>query len=751
MPEKPTEITAAYQIEHTVRQLDCLAMLPAVAGRLLSAIFEEQDSADLPDIIQSDSVLLARVFATLGAEMPAFGGNVSPAEAMRQMPRQTLRDSVFSVEIAPEDQDQGGIDRRGLMLHSIGVACWARQLAMNSKVRIDPEMAYAAGILHDIGKLALEEVMPRSYEHIIEQAKEEKDLSCAIEQRYLGTDHTILGKRLGQKWNFPEEITTAIWLHHADLSALPKTRAGINLAQVVNLADNAAKSQGIGESGSFDAGEISANYLKSLQISEQAIEKLDKEHAELLRKTRELLGLQEPAAEMQYPRSIQSVAIKLARENSQLSGRSQKLEKMARHFGFLKDFLGSVNIGSEPIDVAKQFALGWKKFYQTGPVCLYFPAADESGGVETVVVEGQENVRTALMDGPAQGSIIPEKIRTAFDIIRPGGECSWLFEQLDIDIDLTRVQMVPLLCHGRAVGCMIFEFRLPTDPGKAGREFETITSAAGTILAMALSFTDQQRFAEKFAQTRVAPARIPSPSRESGQGAPEAEKIAGDLTDTLAEIAAGAAHELNNSLSVISGRTQQLSSEEEDKEKTRILGQIQENTKHISRISDDLMSYARPEEPLAAEVSLAQIIDEATHLAAQRKGLDRLDVSFEPAEDVNTVFVDSGQLVSAVANIFTNALESYGEGSGPIKVTAEEATDADSIAVRIRDWGSGMDDDVRAKAFAPFFSAKPAGRQRGMGLAHARRLTEINHGHISLESQTGQGTTVTILLPGKKK
>jgi signal transduction histidine kinase len=58
-----------------------------------------------------------------------------------------------------------------------------------------------------------------------------------------------------------------------------------------------------------------------------------------------------------------------------------------------------------------------------------------------------------------------------------------------------------------------------------------------------------------------------------------------------------------------------------------------------------------------------------------------------------------------------------------------------------------MDAETVSKATQPFFSARPAGRKRGMGLAHAQRLIELNNGSLQIKSQPGTGTIATILLP----
>ena len=82
-----------------------------------------------------------------------------------------------------------------------------------------------------------------------------------------------------------------------------------------------------------------------------------------------------------------------------------------------------------------------------------------------------------------------------------------------------------------------------------------------------------------------------------------------------------------------------------------------------------------------------------------------------------------------------------------IEVSADKANHA--VSIQVVDSGRGMDAQTLAKATHPFFSARPAGRKRGMGLAHAQRLIEINHGTLSLASQPDKGTTVTVALPCK--
>jgi two-component system sensor histidine kinase AtoS len=144
-------------------------------------------------------------------------------------------------------------------------------------------------------------------------------------------------------------------------------------------------------------------------------------------------------------------------------------------------------------------------------------------------------------------------------------------------------------------------------------------------------------------------------------------------------------------------------------------------------------------------VSIRQIIEEAVQFASRKSGAEHINSQIYVAEAAGDVLVDSAQIVSAVGNVIANAVESYKDAMGPVKITAEPAEGA--VRLRVSDLGRGMDAVTLRKARHPFFSAKPAGRNRGMGLAYATRLIGLNRGSLSIESQPDHGTTVTITLP----
>ena len=122
-----------------------------------------------------------------------------------------------------------------------------------------------------------------------------------------------------------------------------------------------------------------------------------------------------------------------------------------------------------------------------------------------------------------------------------------------------------------------------------------------------------------------------------------------------------------------------------------------------------------------------------------------IEISGDGTNDA--VFVDVNQITQSISHILTNALQSYKGGNGPVSMVCDTMPDGKTVAVAMRDSGCGMDAETVARATDPFFSAPPAGRRRGMGLAHTQRLLSLNGGDLKLTSQPTAGTTVIITLP----
>jgi len=754
MPKKNADtnpLQRAHQVELAVSGLNSLSTLPGIAVRFFPKLLEGRFSpAGLADIIESDPALTAKILSlSMGQNLSLPDERFSLRHTLDRLPADEVRNALLSIKVLPiseaGDPERQIIPRRTeLLLHCLMVACCARDIAEIILPQVDPNVAYCAGLLHDLGKLALEEVMPKSFARIFEQARSEKQCSCAIEQQHLGADHTIFGKHLAERWHLPNQIVLAIWLHHGDTATISWHVPQARIAQLIQSADSIARQSGIGQSGSFDPPESMAKIAQSLGINLEQLQQICQKLPKTVAEKSKILGLDLPNATAQYCDIVHTAAAQFARKQAELSLENRQLQTASSHLDFTTDFLLSIDSSTSAIDIAENFATRWQRFYQTGMVCLYLvppdpPRAEQS--LEAVVVESLGQSKKMSLNVPEDSTPIPKTIANKFAVLDARQHVDWLFEQLDVDFDLRQTKLAPLLSAGKAVGAIVFELHWPTDAKLFEEKFRMTTSFAGAILGLALSRQKQESFAERFAQLVSAVAR---PSWPCFHGL-EARATA---LDALAEMAAGIAHELNNPLSVISGRAQLLAEAETDPKKKQSLKQIHENASEASAIVEELMSFAEPPRPRPAQTDIKKMLDEAIQLASQKAGVENIDVQVQAAEDVKNVFVDSGQIVSAMANVICNSLESYTDEIGPITITADAEGD-ERVRLKISDQGCGMDAETVRKATQPFFSARPAGRKRGMGLAYATRLIQLNKGTLQITSQPNSGTTVTISLPCK--
>ena len=768
MPDRESDVKiAAQQVEFTIGRLDSLSTVASVGAQLFTRVLEGRFSpAVLAETIECDPALAAQMLSLIvrrGLPIPERG--FSLRRSIETLPAREICDTLLSVAVMrPLDPDSGGDPRsipfrKGLLLHSLAVACAAEQLAELTLPNIDPQMAYYAGLLHDMGKLALQETMPKGFARLVQQAESSAECLCTVERVHLGTDHATVGNHLAQKWRLPNAITLAAWLHHSDVAAISRTMPEARIAAIVQLADSLARQAGIGQSGSFDAPQLSEQILSCLGIEAEQAEHVGRSLSAAVEQKSRILGLDLPNSMADYCQAAHAAAAYFVRRHSEVSDENSRLQGASSHLDFICGFLLSVSPAASPWEIAEDFAVRWQKFYQTGRVCLYLTSPREHETLYAAIAEGLGESRVVMLERPADSPVIPGEIAGKFAILDASHHTEWLLDQLDVDFDVSRMKLVPLLSQGRAIGAIAFELHYPGDARLFEERFKLSASIAGMVLEQACARQRQQDFAERFAGLTAPAPQIPGPAEPAARG-PEHEW---DLLNALAEMAAGAAHELNNPLAVIAGRAQLLAEAQDDKETREILRQIYENAREASGVIEDLMTFAEPPQPRPTATNIRKMLEEAVQLTGRKTNRELLDVQIKVGADIRDVFVDSAQIVSALANIIANAVESYSGQTGPIEIAADAFVVTPSgvscemplrahyeqVKIVIADHGCGMDTETLKKATQPFFSAKPAGRKRGMGLAYAARFIQLNKGTLALASEPGQGTTATISLPQK--
>lgn len=219
----------------------------------------------------------------------------------------------------------------------------------------------------------------------------------------------------------------------------------------------------------------------------------------------------------------------------------------------------------------------------------------------------------------------------------------------------------------------------------------------------------------------------------------EQEKLA-----SLAEFAAGAGHEINNPLGVITGRVQLLLREERDPERRRELAIIHGQALRIREMIADLMFFARPPQPNRRAVEAGAIVDAAVLGLSPKAETLRVSLSRIGDASAREASVDPEQWQAALRAVIDNALNAAEPGG---KIEVEVRSSPDAIEFIVRDDGSGIPAEVRPHIFDPFYSGREAGRGLGMGLPKAWRIVTEHGGTIAVEANDPRGVIFALRLP----
>lgn len=211
----------------------------------------------------------------------------------------------------------------------------------------------------------------------------------------------------------------------------------------------------------------------------------------------------------------------------------------------------------------------------------------------------------------------------------------------------------------------------------------------------------------------------------------------------IGQLAASLAHEIKNPLAGISGAIQVLRDGlAPDDSRQAIILEILGQIHRLDAAVKDLLLYARPTPPRAADVSLADTIRRVLNILAEEPALQHVEVEFDHnAKDIH-IHADRGQIEQVLINLLINAAHASHNG-GAIRINVAHLPDR--IRLLVADSGRGMSPEVQNRAFEPFFTTKAKGT--GLGLSICRRIVETHGGKVTLDSAVGRGTTVIVDFP----
>ena len=214
---------------------------------------------------------------------------------------------------------------------------------------------------------------------------------------------------------------------------------------------------------------------------------------------------------------------------------------------------------------------------------------------------------------------------------------------------------------------------------------------------------------------------------------------------SLAQLALGAAHEINNPLlGILSHLELELKNCQDPAERVEV-EQCIAGAKRISSTLRGLLNYARPSPPLLSKINLGRLVVDTISFLENQPILRGKVLENQVPVDLPSVRVDANQLSQVLMNLLLNAAEAT-PGGGRITVSAAKLAYVESIEIRVSDTGCGIPAEVLPHVFEPFFTTK-LGRGTGLGLSISYAYMRSHGGDMRVDSVVGRGTTVTLTLP----
>ncbi|HKQ47247.1 MAG TPA: HDOD domain-containing protein [Phycisphaerae bacterium] len=728
-----------HKVEQILSQLDELP--PPRVGGLRTA-----DAGRLANSIVADAPLLAEMRAIQA--LPAFDprpARVFVGEWIALHGVEGVRALALALKIL-DNLETGCGDRRGRLdqaefrRHGLAVACGAAQISQALEMPVASLEMFAAGLVHDIGKAALDAALPKSYVRVLRRFEATGADFADVEQAVLGIDHLAAGRHLAQRWGLPERVAECIWLHHHLPESLPAAVAVGRHVQIVQLADTLARERRIGFSGTPTIARSSQLLAIQLGLSE---EKRNTIADALLSEVSARAGWLSPRPKTD---PVSSALVASVRDKSvRLMEENRRLKTDLRYFTAVDRFNQSLSATASVREVCAAGAGAIQRACRTSlheVRAVVFVVSANGQWVDVGWAEGQTRSAVYQRSVDAAGgtsSATPEAqhAEAGAGLLAVPGDFADVIDRARGALGNGTVRLLPILHDNRWVGGALLT---GTDDAMTALErqitgLSALAHAVGLALARAGEYAAGRRLADELAAAQRRAAAL------------EPHRIRNSTLDTVLAMAAGAAHDLNNPLAVISGRAQLLHSRITNEPVRAVLKEIAGQAQSASNIVTELMDFARPCTPVPESINPAEFFETLRTELAAAGLLDGRDLSLEVAPSTPPVWFDRTQLSHLFRELIANSVEATTPDGGRLTVKAAPDLAEEHVVMRVSDNGRGMTADVLGRAMDPFFSHRPAGRGRGLGLARVQRWVAAGQAAIQIDSQPGQGTTVTLRLP----
>lgn len=681
-----------------------LPVMPQILLQLMEHCqTEDIGMAELAKLVAKDAAMTARILRVASSSAyPRRTQLVSLEQSLLTIGIDMVKTLVISesvFKIFGDLSQANAPDLCAFWKHSLLTALTARLIGEKMHYP-HAEEAYLAGLLHDVGRLALLSVAPREY--TVNFYAHDDDNLCALEQRTLQLTHAEAGAWLIEQWNLDSFLADSVLYHHEPLARLAQAHPLIRIVSLADFLSRPAQEEAACEAAGALCG-----------LDGNALAAINRSAAEQLKEAADYLGIDLGDADVAAPTIAHTPA------PIQPSAKDRLNEKVR-----------NIVLASE---AGKSFARQpdetglLETVVRTAGILFDFKDAtifrlDAQGQALKGTPTGEQRLRLAGLSIPLKGG---GKIAEAALQGRPGfiahddhplGVCE---EQLQRLLGKACLVCLPLGGKDRCAGVLVGS----VEPW----QFAELKQREDFLMA----FAGQAASALKALLTG------------NDEGSPQD----GALAEEYREASRRVAHEVNNPLSIIKNYLSVL-----DRKLTKnesVGGEmsiLNEEIDRVSQLINGLADLAPAAQKGATDLhrtvmgvvqlfqdtgSLPPLVQIAVHKPAQAMSVD---------SDVNS-------LKQILMNLIKNAVEAMPNG-GKIEIGTHGLVNRDGrmhVELQVKDTGPGIPANVMAKLFSPVQSTK-GGEHRGLGLSIVHSLVKKMHGHISCRSDK-DGTAFEILLP----
>ncbi len=231
--KEPIEFPTMSQLENAIAKIK---PIPQIALKLLRMAQDESYSmGDMGTEIKKDQVITAKIIRLCNSAYFRQNTNMDSIErALVVLGEKRLLQLIVSASMEGFFSGSGGYSlcKGGLFKHAVGTALISEKLASVNR-KISADIAYTAGLLHDIGKIALDQFMDKAYPLFYRRTQERDEALVSVENELFGMDHTTAGGKLAELWGLPERLVDVIKYHHHP----ERSEHDPDLSYLVYLAD----------------------------------------------------------------------------------------------------------------------------------------------------------------------------------------------------------------------------------------------------------------------------------------------------------------------------------------------------------------------------------------------------------------------------------------------------------------------------------------------------------------------------------